>query len=112
MPQLLSSQVFGRGAPRRLCAAASTTAEAAGDAVASRSAWSVSSVSSVSSSCSDIVRFERYMETTPDPRTGKLRHPNTVAGYLSSFKGVFTVAVQQIFLGASPMDKVTIGSKD
>jgi integrase len=59
----------------------------------------------------DIVGFERYLETTPDPRTGKLRHPNTIAGYLSSFKGVFTVAVQQILLDASPMDKVTIGSK-
>jgi hypothetical protein len=59
----------------------------------------------------DIVAFERYLETTPDPRTGKLRHPNTILGYLSSFKGVFTVAVQQILLDASPMDKVTIGSK-
>jgi integrase len=59
----------------------------------------------------DIVGFERYLETTPDPRTGKLRSPNTIIGYLSSFKGVFTVAVQQILLDASPMDKITIGSK-
>jgi hypothetical protein len=40
----------------------------------------------------DIVAFEKMLETTPDPRTGKLRHPNTVLGYLSSFRGVFTVA--------------------
>ena len=59
----------------------------------------------------DIVRFERHLEITPDPRTGKLRSPNTIIGYLSSFKGVFTVAVQQILLDESPMDKVTIGSK-
>jgi integrase len=59
----------------------------------------------------EIVAFERYLETTPDPRTGKLRNPNTIIGYLSSFKGVFTVAVQQILLDASPMDKITIGSK-
>jgi hypothetical protein len=42
----------------------------------------------------DIVRFEKHLETTPDPRTGKLRSPNTPLSYLSSFKGVFTVAVQ------------------
>jgi integrase len=59
----------------------------------------------------EIVAFERYLEITPDPRTGKLRNPNTIIGYLSSFKGVFTVAVQQILLDASPMDKITIGSK-
>jgi hypothetical protein len=59
----------------------------------------------------DIVRFERYLETTPDPRTGKLRSPNTIIGYLSSFKGVFTVAVQQILLDASPMDKITIAAR-
>jgi integrase len=59
----------------------------------------------------DIVRFEKHLETTPDPRTGKLRHPNTVMGYLSSFKGVFTVAVQSILLDESPMDKVALGSK-
>jgi integrase len=57
------------------------------------------------------VRFEKHLETTPDPRTGKLRSPNTVLGYLSSFKGVFTVAVQSILIDESPMDKVAIGSK-
>jgi hypothetical protein len=31
----------------------------------------------------NIVAFEKMLETTPDPRTGKLRHPNTVLGYLS-----------------------------
>src|SRR5947209_19627002 len=41
----------------------------------------------------DIVRFEKHLETTPDPRTGKLRSANTIISYLSSFKGVFTVAV-------------------
>jgi integrase len=59
----------------------------------------------------DIVRFEKHLETTPDPRTGKLRHPNTILSYLSSFKGVFTVAVQSILLDGSPMDKVAVGSK-
>jgi Phage integrase SAM-like domain len=46
----------------------------------------------------DIVRFEKHLETTPGPRTGKLRHPNTVLGYLSSFRGVFTIAVKQILI--------------
>ena len=46
----------------------------------------------------NIVAFEKMLETTPDPRTGKLRHPNTVLGYLSSFRGVFTIAVQQILI--------------
>jgi integrase len=59
----------------------------------------------------DIVRFEKHLETTPDPRTGKLRHPNTVLGYLSSFRGVFTIAVQQILIDTNPMDKVVVGSK-
>jgi Phage integrase family/Phage integrase SAM-like domain len=59
----------------------------------------------------DIVRFEKHLETTPDPRTGKLRHPNTIVSYLSSFKGVFTVAVQSILIDESPMDKVAVGSK-
>jgi len=59
----------------------------------------------------NIVAFEKMLETTPDPRTGKLRHPNTVLGYLSSFRGVFTVAVQQILIDTNPMDKVAIGSK-
>ncbi|HEX4200278.1 MAG TPA: phage integrase SAM-like domain-containing protein, partial [Chthoniobacterales bacterium] len=59
----------------------------------------------------DIVRFEKHLETTPDPRTGKLRHPNTVLSYLSSFKGVFKVAVQSILIDESPMDKVAVGSK-
>jgi integrase len=59
----------------------------------------------------DIVGFERYLETTPDPRTGKLRSPNTIIGYLSSFKGVFRVSVNSILIDESPMDKVTIGSK-
>jgi len=59
----------------------------------------------------DIVAFEKYLETTPDPRTGKLRHPNTVLGYLSSFRGVFTIAVQQILIDTNPMDKVVVGSK-
>jgi hypothetical protein len=35
----------------------------------------------------DIVRFEKYLETTPDPRTGKLRSPNTPLSYLSSLSG-------------------------
>lgn len=51
------------------------------------------------------------MATTPDPRTGKLRHPNSVLGYLSSFRGVFTVAVQQLLIDTNPMDKVAVGSK-
>jgi len=59
----------------------------------------------------NIVAFERMLETTPDPRTGKLRHPNTVLGYLSSFRGVFTIAVQQILIDTNPMDNVVIGSK-
>jgi integrase len=59
----------------------------------------------------DIVRFETHLETTPDPRTGKLRHPNTVLKYLSSFKAVFKVAVQSILLDETPMDKVAVGSK-
>jgi integrase len=59
----------------------------------------------------DIVRFEKHLETTPDPRTGKLRSANTIISYLSSFKGVFTVAVQSILLDESPMDKVAVGSK-
>ena len=59
----------------------------------------------------DIVRFEKHLETTPDPRTGKLRHPNTILSYLSSFKGVFTVAVQSILLDETAMDKVAVGSK-
>ena len=46
----------------------------------------------------NIVAFEKMLETTPDLRTGKLRHPNTVLGYLSSFRGVFTIAVQQILI--------------
>ena len=46
----------------------------------------------------NIVAFEKHLATTPDPRTGKLRHPNTVLGYLSSFRGVFTIAVQQILI--------------
>jgi integrase len=59
----------------------------------------------------DIVRFEKHLETTPDPRTGKLRHHNTILSYLSSFKGVFKVAVQSILIDESPMDKVAVGSK-
>jgi integrase len=59
----------------------------------------------------DIVRFEKHLETTPDPRTGKLRHHNTIISYLSSFKGVFKVAVQSILLDETPMDKVAVGSK-
>jgi integrase len=59
----------------------------------------------------DIVGFEKHLETTPDPRTGKLRHPNTVLSYLSTFKGVFKVAVQSILIDESPMDKVAVGSK-
>jgi len=59
----------------------------------------------------DIVRFEKHLETTPDSRTGKLRHPNTIVSYLSSFKGVFTVAVQSILLHESPLHKVAVGSK-
>jgi hypothetical protein len=57
------------------------------------------------------VRFEKHLETTPDPRTGKLRHPNTVLGYLSSFRGVFTIAVKQILIHTNPMDNVVVGSK-
>jgi hypothetical protein len=37
--------------------------------------------------------------------------PNTPISYLSSFKGVFTVAVQSILIDENPMDKVAIGSK-
>jgi hypothetical protein len=59
----------------------------------------------------NIVAFEKMLETTPDPRTGKLRHPNTVLGYLSSFRGVFTTAVQQFLIETSPMDNVVVGSK-
>jgi integrase len=59
----------------------------------------------------NIVAFEKMLETTPDPRTGKLRHPNTVIGYLSSFRGVFTIAVQQFLIDTNPMDKVAVGSK-
>ena len=57
------------------------------------------------------MRFEKHLATTPDPRTGKLRHPNTPLTYLSSFSGVFTVAVEQFLIDTSPMDKVAIGSK-
>ena len=59
----------------------------------------------------NIVAFEKMLEATPDPRTGKLRHPNTVLGYLSSFRGVFTIAVQQILIDTNPMDKVAVGTK-
>src|SRR6201981_3109278 len=59
----------------------------------------------------DIVRFEKHLETTPDPRTGKPRHPNTPLGYLSSFRGVFTIAVKQILIDTNPMDNVVVGSK-
>ena len=59
----------------------------------------------------DIVRFEKHLATTPDPRTGKLRHPNTPLTYLSSFSAVFTVAVQQFLIDTNPMDKVAVGSK-
>jgi site-specific recombinase XerD len=59
----------------------------------------------------NIVAFEKHLATTPDPRTGKLRHPNTVLGYLSSFRGVFSVAVQQFLIDTNPMDKVAFGSK-
>jgi integrase len=59
----------------------------------------------------NIVAFEKMLETTPDPRTGKPRHPNTVLGYLSSFRGVFTIAVQQILIDTNPMDNVVVGSK-
>jgi integrase len=59
----------------------------------------------------NIVAFEKMLETTPDPRTGKQRHPNTVIGYLSSFRGVFTIAVQQFLIDTNPMDNVAVGSK-
>ena len=59
----------------------------------------------------DIVAFEKHLETTPDPRTGKLRHPNTPLTYLSSFRGVFTIAVQQFLIDTNPMDNVVVGSK-
>jgi hypothetical protein len=36
----------------------------------------------------DIVRFEKMLATTPDPRTGKMRHPNTPLSYLWTFSGV------------------------
>src|SRR5260370_38613058 len=58
----------------------------------------------------DIVRFEKHLETTPDPRTGKLRHPNTILSYLSSFKGLFTVPVQSILLDENPLAKGAVGS--
>ena len=51
----------------------------------------------------NIVAFEKHLATTPDPRTGKLRHPNTVLGYLSSFRGVFTVAMQQFLIDTNPI---------
>jgi integrase len=59
----------------------------------------------------DIVRFEKHLATTPDPRTGKLRHPNTPLTYLWTFSGVFTVAVQSFLLDANPLDNVTVGTK-
>jgi integrase len=59
----------------------------------------------------DIVAFEKHLSTTPDPRTGKLRDPNTVLGYLSSFRGVFTIAVQQFLIDTNPLDNVAVGSK-
>jgi integrase len=59
----------------------------------------------------DIVRFEKHLETTPDPRTGKPRHPNTPLTYLWSFSGVFAVAVQSFLIDANPLDNVTVGSK-
>lgn len=59
----------------------------------------------------DIVAFEKYLDTTPDPRTGKLRHPNTVVNYLRSFSGVFKIAVQSLLIDENPMDKVTVGSE-
>jgi integrase len=58
-----------------------------------------------------IVEFERHLETTPDPRTKKARHPNTIANYLNNIKGVFNVAVQRFLLTENPMDNVSIGSK-
>jgi len=59
----------------------------------------------------NIVAFEKHLATTPDPRTGKRRHPNTILGYLSSFRGVFTIAVQQFVIDTNPMDNVVLGSK-
>ena len=59
----------------------------------------------------DIVRFEKHLETTPDPRTKKPRHPNTPLTYLWSFSGVFAVAVQSFLIDANPIDNVTVGSK-
>jgi len=59
----------------------------------------------------NIVAFEKMLETTPDPRTGKLRHPNTVVGYLSSFRGVFTIAVQRFLIDTNPIDSVAVSSK-
>jgi hypothetical protein len=66
-----------------LCASASTTAATAGDAVASRSAWSVSSVSSASSSYS--VSRASFSEERPNSApTGQARglkaHGNAPAG--------------------------------
>jgi integrase len=59
----------------------------------------------------DIVGFEKMLATTPDPRTGKMRHPNTPLSYLWTFSGVFTVAVQSFLLDANPMDNVAVGSQ-
>src|SRR5260370_66499 len=59
----------------------------------------------------NIVAFEKHLATTPDPRTKKLRHPNTPLTYLWSFSGVFTVAVQSFLLDANPLDNVAVGSK-
>jgi len=47
----------------------------------------------------------------PPDLARSLRHPNTVLGYLSSFRGVFTIAVQQILIDTNPMDNVVVGSK-
>ena len=45
------------------------------------------------------------------PGIRKLRHPNTVLGYLSSFRGVFAIAVKQILIDTNRMDNVVVGSK-
>jgi integrase len=51
------------------------------------------------------------LATSPDPRTDKLRHPDTPLTYLSSFSAVLTVAVQSFLIDTNPMHKVAVGSK-
>jgi integrase len=56
-------------------------------------------------------RDRKFLATSPDPRTDKLRHPDTPLTYLSSFSAVLTVAVQSFLIDTNPMHKVAVGSK-